>query len=253
MKLLQDDKIRDILKQTNIDEKIKLSKDEIDQIVDIYNRVINDDVNKNKGFLEQESMVTYMGDTVRAKENLTKLENHFSDNKHMSFFEGILPEEAYIRLRDTFTDLRIPTSSLKGFKANIDNYLTSTFIDNIGNTHQVVIKGFVSYSPDDDRGEEDYLRVFLDGELVYDMASEIDYWNNHIIDTEQEDNIFEDNSYEEVKKIKETKKDGTKTSSTWENTYVSKTGKLIDERIDKNGKTYYTDNKGRFVSRKELY
>lgn len=257
MKLLSDNDIRKILEIDDMYSKVKLSENDVNTIIDMYNRVINDDVHKTKGVQEQESMITYMSASIRGNEDLLKLENHFSDNKHMSFFQDFMDEEDYIRMRDVFKRLEIPTSVLRGYRAGHENELSTSYTDKNGITHFISIEGYTNFSPDGTEDSEDYLDIFVDGIKVYSINNptlyepdyDIDLIENEIEQTEQEED------YREIR-VRNTTKFNKPTKSSFIQSYVKNLNGdfiTIDKRLNSAGKIQFQDRKtGRFVSSKGL-
>lgn len=257
MKLLSDNDIREILELDDMTSKVKLSKNDVDTIVDIYNRVINDDVHKTKGVQEQESMVTYMANSIRGNEDLMKLENHFSDNKHMSFFQDFMDEEDYIRMRDTFSTLKIPTSILRGYRAGKENDIQTSYTDEKGITHLVRVHGYTNFSPDGTEDDNDFLDIYVDGVKVYSMNdSRIDESALFDYDIEDEfEQIEQEKQYREIR-ARNTTKSNKPTKSTFIQSYIKNSNGnfvTIDKRLNSAGRMQFQDRKtGRFVSSKGL-
>ena len=257
MKLLTDNDIREILELDDMTSKVKLSKNDIDTIVDMYNRVINDDVHKTKGVQEQESMVTYMANSIRGNEDLMKLENHFSDNKHMSFFQDFMDEEDYIRIRDVFNKLKMPTSILRGYRAGKENDIPTSYTDENGITHLVRIHGYTNFSPDGTEDDNDFLDIYVDGVKVYSMndnridESALFYYNIE----EELEQIEQEKQYKEII-ARNTTKSNKPTKSTFIQSYIRNSNGdfvTIDKRLNSAGKVQFQDRKtGRFVSSKGL-
>lgn len=257
MKLLSDNDIREILELDDMTSKVKLSKNDVDTIVDMYNRVINDDVHKTKGVQEQESMVTYMANSIRGNEDLMKLENHFSDNKHMSFFQDFMDEEDYIRMRDVFNKINMPTSILRGYRAGKENDIPTSYTDENGITHLVRVHGYTNFSPDGTEDNNDFLDIYVDGVKVYSMNdNRIDGTNLFDNDIEDEfEQIEQEKQYKEIR-ARNTTKSNKPTKSTFIQSYVRNSNGdfvTIDKRLNSVGKVQFQDRKtGRFVSSKGL-
>lgn len=257
MKLLSDNDIRKILEEDDMYSKVKLSESDVNTIIDMYNRVINDDVHKTKGIQEQESMITYMSASIRGNEDLLKLENHFSDNKHMSFFQDFMDEEDYIRMRDIFQRLEIPTSVLKGYRAGHKNEISTSYTDKNGITHFVSIEGYTNFSPDGTEDSEDYLDIFVDGTKIFSMDNDKTYEDDFFdFDIKNEiEQIEQEKDYREIR-VRNTTKYGKPTKSTFIQSYVkNENGDFItiDKRLNSAGKVQFQDRKtGRFVSSKGL-
>lgn len=257
MKLLNDNDIREILELDDMTSKVKLSKNDVDTIIDMYNRVINDDVHKTKGVQEQESMVTYMANSIRGNEDLMKLENHFSDNKHMSFFQDFMNEEDYIRMRDVFNKLKMPTSILRGYRAGKENDIPTSYTDENGITHLVRVHGYTNFSPDGTEDDNDFLDIYVDGIKVYSMNdSRIDESDLLNYDIEDEfEQIEQEKQYKEIR-ARNTTKSNKPTKSTFIQSYVKNSNGnfvTIDKRLNSAGKIQFQDRKtGRFVSSKGL-
>lgn len=257
MKLLSDNYIREILELDDMTSKVKLSKNDVDTIVDMYNRVINDDVHKTKGVQEQESMVTYMANSIRGNEDLTMLENHFSDNKHMTFFQSYMTKENYTRMRDMFSTLKVPTSILRGYRAGKENNIPTSYIDENGKEHKVRVHGYTNFSPDGTEDENDFLDIYIDGVKVYSMKdSTIDGTNLFNSDIEDEfEQIEQEKQYKEIR-ARNTTKSNKPTKSTFIQSYVRNSNGdfvTIDKRLNSAGKVQFQDRKtGRFVSSKGL-
>lgn len=257
MKLLSDNDIREILELDDMTSKVKLSKNDVDTIVDMYNRVINDDVHKTKGVQEQESMVTYMANSIRGNEDLMKLENHFSDNKHMSFFQDFMDEEDYIRMRDVFNKLKMPTSVLRGYRAGKENDISTSYIDEKGITHLVRVHGYTNFSPDGTEDDNDFLDIYVDGAKVYSMNdNRID--ESALFDYNIEEEVEQEYTSKELEYIhaRNTTKSNKSTKSIFIQSYVKSTNEdfvIIDKRLNSKGKVQFQDRKtGRFVSSKGL-
>lgn len=257
MKLLNDNDIREILEIDNVNSKVKLTENDFNTIIDMYNRVINDDVHKTKGFQEQESMITYMSASIRGNEDLLKLENHFSDNKHMSFFKDFMDEEDYICMRDVFQRLKMPTSILRGYRAGKENDIPTSYVDENGITHNVRVHGYTNFSPDGTEDDNDFLDIYIDGVKVYSMN------DNRINESALFDNDLEDEfeQIEQEKQYREIKarnitKSNKPTKSTFIQSYVKNVNGdfiTIDKRFNSAGKIQFQDRKtGRFVSPKGL-
>lgn len=257
MKLLSNNDIRKILEEDDMYSKVKLSENDVITIIDMYNRVINDDVHKTKGVQEQESMITYMSASIRGNEDLLKLENHFSDNKHMSFFQDFMDEEDYIRMRDVFQIYGIPTSVLRGYRAGHENKLSTSYTDKHGITHFISIEGYTNFSPDGTEDNEDYLDIFIDGIKVYSMNNDKTY-EDDFFDFNFEDKIeqIEQEKYYREIRVRNTTKSNKSTKSIFIQSYVkNENGDFItiDKRLNSAGKVQFQDRKtGRFVSSKGL-
>lgn len=257
MKLLSDNDIIEILKLDDMTSKVKLSKNDVDTIVDMYNRVINDDVHKTKGVQEQESMVTYMANSIRGNEDLTMLENHFSDNKHMSFFQSFMDEEDYIRMRDVFNKLKMPTSILRGYRAGKENNIPTSYTDENGITHLVRVHGYTNFSPDGTEDEKDFLDIYVDGVKVYSMKDRnIDENSLYDYEIEQEREQREQERQIREIRVRNTTKSNKPTKSTFIQSYIKNINgdfMTIDKRLNSIGKVQFQDRKtGRFVSSKGL-
>lgn len=257
MKLLSDNDIREILELDDMTSKVKLSKNDVDTIIDMYNRVINDDVHKTKGVQEQESMVTYMANSIRGNEDLMKLENHFSDNKHMSFFQDFMDEEDYIRMRDVFDKLKMPTSILRGYRAGKENDIPTSYTDENGKIHNVRVHGYTNFSPDGTEDDNDFLDIYVDGVKVYFMKdSSINENDLFDYDIEEEiEQIEQEKQYKEIR-TRNTTKSNKPTKSTFIQSYIKNSNGdfiTIDKRLNSAGRIQFQDRRtGRFVSSKGL-
>lgn len=236
-----------------------LTEEDYQRIIDIYGRVINDDVNKNKGKLEQESMITYLANSVQAQidngasvskinETWTYIENHFSDNKHFEFYRHFMGNYETSKLQKAIINNKLPSSILQGIKAvgEID------IPPKVFNGKVVEIKGFFEPSPENGDENKNWFTIICDGEVIFDWNADAE--DDNIIEpkklTDRElDRLKEE--LEEIKKKQNTTKTGKPTKSQYVQSYFIGDN-IIKERITSKNQTIFQDKRGRFVSRSKV-
>lgn len=236
-----------------------LTEEDYQRIIDIYGRVINDDVNKNKGKLEQESMITYLADSVQAQidkgasadkinETWTYIENHFSDNKHFEFYQHFMGDYETKQLQEAIINNKLPSSILQGIKAVGEINMPPKVFNN----KVVEIKGYFDPSPENGDETENWLTIICDGKTIFDWNADAE--EDNIVKykrlSEKEFEILE-KQIEENRKRKNTTKQGKPTRSQYVKTYFIGE-EVVQERITSKNQTIFQDRKGRFVSRSKV-
>ena len=234
-----------------------LTEDDYKRIVDIYGRVINDDVNKTKGKLEQESMITYLADSVQAQidkgENAnmdktwTYIENHFSDNKHFEFYRNFIGDEATKQLQKTLINNKLPSSILRGIKAKV--YIHQEVVIN---GDAVEITGYFDPSPDGAEDNRNFFVIRKNGDVIFNWEANAEEDNtipSYNLSDEELDEL--ESRRRDLEKRRNTTKQGKPTRSKYIKSYIVGND-IIQERYTSNNQVIFQDKRGRFVSRSKV-
>lgn len=246
------------LKKWETENEGTLTENDYERIIDIYGRVVNDDVNKTKGKLEQESMITYLADSVQAQidkgaseskinETWTYIENHFSDNKHFEFYRNFMGDEATRQLQKTIMDNKLPSSILRGIKAKVSIHQEIVVDGNV-----IEITGYFDPSPEGAEDNRNFFTIIKNGDVIFDWNADVE--EDNVVEyrrlSEEELDILKKQA-EERKRRRNTTKQGKPTRSQYVTTYFVGE-EIIQERITRKNQTIFQDRRGRFVSRSKV-
>lgn len=235
-----------------------LTENDYERIIEIYGRVINDDVNKTKGKLEQESMITYLADSVQAQidkgaseskinETWTYIENHFSDNKHFEFYRNFMGDKATKQLQKTLINNKLPSSILRGIKAKV-----YTHEEVVINGDAIEITGYFDPSPDGAEDNRNFFVIRKNGDVIFNWEANAEDDNTipaYNLSDEELDEL--ENRRKDLEKRRNTTKQGKPTRSKYIKSYIVGND-IIQERFTSNNQVIFQDKRGRFVSRSKV-
>lgn len=234
-----------------------LTENDYQRIIDIYGRVINDEANKTKGKLEQESMITYLADSVQAQmdkgvnaemdKTWTYIENHFSDNKHFEFYRNFIGDSATKQLQKTIIDNKLPSSILRGIKAKVFIHQEVVVDGNV-----IDITGYFDPSPDGAEDNRNFFIIRKNGDIIFNWEANAEEDNiipTYNLSDEELDEL--ESRRREIEKRRNTTKQGKPTLSKYIKSYIIGND-IIQERLTSNDRVIFQNKKGRFVSRSKV-
>lgn len=240
---LQIDKImEDFLKKNS--GKIDLTQNQIYETKEIFKSVMLDEVNINKNYLEQESLITDIAIGFSFGETKERIFRAHSTNKHMNFFDNFMEEGQASKIQSVLNEKGISTEVLRGIKAG------SPFDFSVEHPNgHIEISGYICPSPDGENDENDFFEIKINGEVVYrwDKYSFGDVYFNDVDFYEPD---FEEPKIEEpVPKEQPKTKSGKPRKGTYLGTIISSSGETITKEITSKGQVVHRDSRGRFAKK----
>ena len=199
----------------------ELTENQIQTIIDLFNRLMNENINKNKNLAEQESLITdiAIGLTIKPEgETPEFIFRQHSDNKHLNYFDMFLANGETDKILKALAEHNIPTDVLRGLKRNQD------FDAKIGN---VRIFQKVAYDENGSISIEKF-EIYKDGELIYE-------WIPYDEDEMEYDTEFEPEQVE-IPVEQPKRKDGKPRKSTYVSTIMTSDDVVIEESYDRLGR-----------------
>ena len=236
MSKLSNMQINEILTEfANNNPQIELTENQIQTTVDLFNRLMNEKVNKNKNLWEQEALVTdiAIGLTLKPKgETPDFIFRQHSDNKHLDFFDTFLAYGETKKIEEMLKEYNLPSDILKGLKPNQEIDFVKKYDKNV-----IEIKGNITFSPDGEKEQNDYLEIYLNGENIYSWHR--NPINENVVNNNINSEPYEHNNQEfEDKAPKEQpkRKDGKPRKSTYIGKIVTSNNIIIEESYDRLGR-----------------
>lgn len=220
--------------------QIELTENQIQDIVDLFDRLMNEQVNQSKNLWEQEALVTDIAIGISIGESTDFIFGQHADNKHLNFFDIFLEYGERSKIEKILKEYNLPSSVLKGIKPNQEMHFVTEY-----NGNKIEIKGNITFSPDGEKEQNDYLEISINGENVYS-------WKRNAIDENVEsDNIdFEpDEYYEPEPKEPPPTKSGKPRKGIYLGTVISSDGNVITKEKTSRGQIIYRASNGRFTKR----
>ena len=220
-----------VLKQIQDDNpELVFTQEQFNKTINTYYRVANEQVNRNKTPEEQESMLSYIYISFQNNEQQERIYNHFSDNKHMDYFDTFLEEGLSEKILEVLDKYKLPSSVLKGIRKNQPYY------GNSPENPDVYVEQITNKDIDPNTDESIKVVEFN----IYYKKKLIFYWDikngaDTGYDFEERDPV----------KIPKTKK-GTAYKG-YKKTIVTSDNNIIFETVTSKGQTVYRDIKGRFT------
>lgn len=204
----------------------ELTENQIQTTIDLFNRLMNENVNKNKNLAEQESFVTDIAIGLTIGETPEFIFRQHSDNKHLNYFDIFLAEGETDKILKALEENSIPTDVLRGLKRNEDFDVT------IGN---VRIFQKVAYDENGSISIEKF-EIYKDGKLIYEWIP----YNEDEYDYDDMDFEFDEYYRTEPKfeapKEQPKRKDGKPRKSIYVGTIVTSNNIVIEKSYDKLGR-----------------
>ena len=103
--------------------QIELTENQIEDTQILYDRLMNENVNKTKNAWEQEALITDIATGLTMGETTDLIFREHADNKHLNYFDVFLRKGESEKILQIFDEYGISTNILKGLKKNVpDNY-----------------------------------------------------------------------------------------------------------------------------------
>lgn len=240
MSKLSNLKINQILTQF-VDENphIELTESQIQDTIDLFDRLMNEKVNQSKNLWEQEALVTYIAIGYSIGEQTDFIFRQLADNKHLNYFDVFLEQGEADRIQKALLKHNVPTDVLKGIKKNIDFDVT------IGNVRVVQIMS----DGEDTSPTIESFEIYKDGELIYKWTPD-KFWEEGYDDIDFEPNeYYRPESEVETPKAPPPTKSGKQRKGIYLGTVISSNGDNVTIEKLKNGKTVYRASNGRFTKK----
>ena len=240
MSKLSNLKVNQILTQF-VDENphIELTESQIQDTIDLFDRLMNEKVNQSKNLWEQEALVTYIAIGYSIGEQTDFIFRQLADNKHLNYFDVFLEQGEAERIQKALLKHNVPTDVLKGIKKNIDFDVT------IGNVRVVQIMS----DGEDTSPTIESFEIYKDGELIYKWTPD-EFWKEGYDDTDFEPNeYYRPESEVETPKAPPPTKSGKPRKGIYLGTVISSDGDNVTIEKLKNGKTVYRASNGRFTKK----
>lgn len=239
MSKLSNMQINEILTEfANNNPQIELTENRIQDIIDLFDRLMNEKVNQSKNLWEQEALVTDIAIGYSIGEDTDFIFRQHSDNKHMDFFDKFLNYGETKKIEKILKENNLPSSILKGLKPNQDIHLVTEY-----NGNRIEIIGKITFSPDGEEEQNDYLEIYINGKNIY-------FWERNAVD---ENVIFDDAKYDKnykpEPKAPPLTKSGKPRKGIYLETVISSDGDNITIEKLKNGRTVYRASNGRFTKK----
>ena len=223
-------KINQILTQfADENPQIELTESQIQDAIDLFDRLMNEKVNQTKNAWEQEALVTDIAIGFSYGETTDFIFRQHADNKHLDFFDTFLAMGETKKIEKVLKENSLPSSVLKGLKPNQNMHLIQEY-----NGDTIEVKGIITFSPDGEKEQNDYLDIYMNGKLIYS-------WHRNAIEenVEFDDTGFID--YESEKKqdsipIQKPRKDGKPRKSVYVGSRVTTDNIVIEESYDRLGR-----------------
>ena len=232
----------------NNNPQIELTENQIQTTIDLFNRLMNENVNKNKNLWEQEALVTdiAIGLTIKPKgETPEFIFRQHSDNKHLDFFDTFLAPGETKKIEEMLKEYNLPSDILKGLKPNQEIDLVKKYEKN-----KIEIKGNITFSPDGEKEQNDYLEIYLNGVNIYSWHRNAINENvvNNNINPEPGENHNQEFENKTPKAPPPTKS-GKPRKGIYLGTVISSDGDNVTIEKLKNGRTVYRGSNGRFTKK----
>lgn len=240
MSKLSNLKVNQILTQF-VDENpnIELTESQIQDTIDLFDRLMNEKVNQSKNLWEQEALVTDIAIGYSIGEQTDFIFRQHADNKHLNYFDIFLEHGEADKIKKVLSEYNIPTDVLKGIKKNVAFDVT---IDNVR------VVQTMSDGEDTSPTIEDF-EIYKDGERIYKWKPDL------LLDEIDEDIGIELDEYYsiepkvEIPKAPPPTKSGKPRKGIYIGTVISSDGDNITIEKLKNGRTVYRASNGRFTKK----
>ena len=234
-------KVNQILTQF-VDEnpQIELTESQIQDTVDLFDRLMNEKVNQSKNLWEQEALVTDIAIGYSIGEPTDLIFRQHADNKHLNFFDNFLNYGETRKIEKMLKENNLPSSILKGLKPNQEIHLVQEYKGD-----EIEIKGNITFSPDGEKEQNDYLEISMNGQIIYS-------WRRNAISENviYDDIDFEpDEYYEPEPKAPPPTKSGKPRKGIYIGTVISSDGDIVTMEKLTNGRTIYRASNGRFTKK----
>ena len=231
-KLSNLDVFRTIVEFENDNPQIELTAGQEQDIFDLFDRLMNEEVNKSKNQWEQEALITDIAIGYSIGEPTDLIFRQHADNKHLNFFDNFLEYGETSKIEKLLKENNLPSSVLKGLKPNQEIHLVQEYKGN-----KIEIKGNITFSPDGEKEQNDYLEISMNGQTIYS-------WERNAIDENVmlDDIDFEPDEYyrpePKVEALKEQpkRKDGKPRKSTYVGTVISADAIIVEESYHRLGR-----------------
>lgn len=218
----------------------ELTENQIQTTIDLFNRLMNENVNKNKNLAEQESFVTdiAIGLTIKPKgETPEFIFRQHSDIRHLNYFDIFLTEGETDKILKALEKHSIPTEVLRGLKRNEDFNVT------IGN---VRIFQKVAYDENGSISIEKF-EIYKDGELIYEwIPYNEDEYDYDDMDFKSDEDYVPEYKFVAPKEPPPTKS-GKPRKGIYIGTIISSDGETVTKEKTSRGQIVYRASNGRFT------
>lgn len=234
-------KVNQILTQfVEENPQIELTESQIQDTIDLFDRLMNEKVNQTKNLWEQEALVTDIAIGYSIGEQTDLIFRQHADNKHLDFFDNFLNYGETRKIEKILKENNLPSSILKGLKPNQEIHLVPEY-----NGDKIEIKGNITFSPDGEKEQNDYLEISMNGKIIYS-------WHRNAIDENVifDDIDFEPDEYYEPEPIEPPPtKSGKPRKGIYLGTVISSNGDNVTIEKLTNGRTVYRASNGRFTKK----
>ena len=234
-------KVNQILTQfVEENPQIELTESQIQDTIDLFDRLMNEKVNQTKNLWEQEALVTDIAIGYSIGEQTDLIFRQHADNKHLDFFDNFLNYGETKKIKKILKENNLPSSILKGLKPNQEIHLVPEY-----NGDKIEIKGNITFSPDGEKEQNDYLEISMNGKIIYS-------WHRNAIDENVifDDIDFEPDEYYEPEPIEPPPtKSGKPRKGIYLGTVISSNGDNVTIEKLTNGRTVYRASNGRFTKK----
>lgn len=240
MSKLSNLKVNQILTQF-VDEnpQIELTESQIQDTIDLFDRLMNEKVNQSKNLWEQEALVTDIAIGYSIGEQTDFIFRQHADNKHLNYFDVFLEQGEADKIQKALFKHNISTDVLKGIKKNVDFDVT------IGNV-RVVQK--MSDGEDTSPTIESF-EIYKNGELIYKWTPD-EFWEEGYDDIDFEpDEYYSPEPEVETPKAPPPTKSGKPRKGIYLGTVISSSGDNVTIEKLTNGRTVYRASNGRFTKK----
>lgn len=212
--------------------QIELTENQIQDIADLFDRLMNEQVNQSKNLWEQEALVTDIAIGLSIGESTDFIFGQHADNKHLNFFDVFLEYGERSKIEKILKENNLPSSVLKGIKPNQEMHLVTEY-----NGNKIEVKGNITFSPDGEKEQNDYLEISINGENIYS-------WKRNAIDENvdaddidlEPDKSYESNNKYKAPKEQPKRKDGKPRRSIYIGKIVTSDNITIEESYDRLGR-----------------
>lgn len=219
--------------------QIELTESQIQDTVDLFDKLMNEKVNQSKNLWEQEALVTDIAIGYSIGEPTDLIFRQHADNKHLNYFDVFLEQGEADKIQKALLKHNIPTDVLKGIKKNVD------FDTTIGNVRVVQTMS----DGEDTSPTIESFEIYKDGELIYKWSPD-EFWEEGYNDIDFEPDEYYSPEYEiETPKAPPPTKSGKPRKGIYIGTVISSDGDNVTIEKLTNGRTIYRASNGRFTKK----
>lgn len=232
---LQVDKILSKFIDENPD--IELTENQIYDTQILYDKIMNEKVNKTKNAWEQESLVTDIALGLSYGESEEIIFNQYSDNKHLNYFDVFLAKGESETILKVLNENGIPTDVLKRIRKNVPDDYT---VDGV----RIIQK--ISDDPNVSHYVSEF-KIYKDGKLIYEWTPDKPF--------EEEDEEYDIEAHYNYLKEQEAlrpeplTKSGRQRKGAYIATVFSSNGDKVTAEKLSNGQIVYRGSNGRFTKK----